>query len=49
MKIKESLRKIIESSVVRINVEAISMNWSIPYQIGNIQAGNGSGFFISKD
>ncbi len=49
MKLKESLRKIIEHSVVRIKVESIDMNWTLPYQIGEIRSGSGSGFFISKD
>ncbi len=48
MKLKADLRKKIEQSVVRIKVESIDMNWSLPYQVGEIRSGSGSGFFISK-
>jgi S1-C subfamily serine protease len=49
MKIDAKFRKNLENSVVRIKVESIEMNWTLPYQIGKINAGYGSGFFISKD
>ncbi len=49
MKLKEELRKKIEDSTVRIKVESIEMNWNLPYQVGEIHSGSGSGFFISKN
>lgn len=49
MKLKPELRKKIEHSTVRIKVESIEMNWNLPYQVGEIRSGSGSGFFISKN
>ncbi len=47
MKITDKYRKLFEKTIVRIKVESIDINWSIPYQLGEIGAGQGSGFFIS--
>lgn len=49
MKIKESFRKLVENATVRIKIENIDLNWKMPYQIGNIQSGLGSGFFINPE
>lgn len=49
MKIDTKLRKKIEESTVRIKVESIEMNWNLPYQVGEIRSGSGTGFFINKN
>ena len=38
-----------EHSVVRIKIESIDINWKLPYQVSEIGAGLGSGFFISPE
>lgn len=48
MKIKESIKKIINSSVVRIIAESIDINWNLPYLIDEPSKGQGTGFFIDK-
>ena len=49
MKMKESFRKLVENATVRIKIENIDLNWKMPYQLGDIRAGLGSGFFISPE
>lgn len=46
MIIDKRYRKLFENAIVRIKVEMIELNWSIPYQLGQISSGHGSGFFI---
>jgi serine protease Do len=48
MKIKESIKKTINSSVVRIIAESIDINWNLPYLIEEPSKGQGTGFFIDK-
>jgi len=46
MKIKENIKKTINSSVVRIIAESIDINWNLPYLIEEPSKGQGTGFFI---
>ena len=48
MKIKENIKKRINSSVVRIIAESIDINWNLPYLIDEPSKGQGTGFFIDK-
>lgn len=48
MKLSDHNRKIIENSTVRVMTESISVNMTLPYQLGGISRASGSGFFISK-
>jgi len=48
MKIKETIKKTINSSVVRIIAESIDINWNLPYLIKEPSKGQGTGFFIDK-
>ncbi len=46
MKIKENIKKTINSSVVRIIAESIDINWNLPYLLEDPTKGQGTGFFI---
>ncbi len=48
MIINKKYRKLFENAIVRIKVEMIDLNWDMPYQLGQISAGHGSGFFIDS-
>ncbi len=49
MKMKDSFRKLVENATVRIKIENIDLDWKMPYQLGDIRAGLGSGFFINSE
>ena len=49
MKINKKFRNLMEHAVVRIKIESIDINWKLPYQVSEIGAGLGSGFFISPE
>ncbi len=46
MQLTSKFRKKLEKAIVRIKVESIELNWQLPFQLGQIGSGHGSGFFI---